>query len=194
MRHEMIFLEGQPIDKVFLLRAGAIKLTHLGLNGEEVITGIAAVGDPVGMTGPSRSRDHRCSAYGLLNGSAIAWDVDTFAHCMESLPTIRRNLDHILFDQLGEVEHRLLEVMTQKVEVRLASILIRLVQKIGTPSDAGIHLSVSQDELGRMTGASPSTICRVLSDWERGGIVTPGRETVILKNVHQLSNVRQREV
>jgi len=69
--------------------------------------------------------------------------------------------------------------------------LIRLAGQSGIRLDkeAGIELAFSRQDVAEMTGTTLYTVSRLLSDWERKGVVKTGRERIQILNPHELVRI-----
>jgi len=55
----------------------------------------------------------------------------------------------------------------------------------------GIELSFTRQDLAEMSGTTLYTVSRVLSGWERQGLVEAGRERVLIRNPHGLVSIAE---
>ncbi|HWC19465.1 MAG TPA: Crp/Fnr family transcriptional regulator, partial [Terriglobales bacterium] len=186
LRHEVVFLEGQPIRHVLLIKSGFVKLTQLSQHGNEVILRLSGAGDIVGVLALSAESHHTCSAYVVETCKGLLWDVLKFESFLEHLPALRKNLSSILAGRLNELEQRFREVATEKVGTRVAHELVRLLKQIGKPLKEGIEVGLSREDLAQMTGTTLFTISRLISEWEQLGLVVPRREAVLVRDAQRL--------
>ena len=79
------------------------------------------------------------------------------------------------------------------VEQRVANALIRLAAQSGIKSEkeAGIELSFSRQDVAEMTGSTLYTISRLLSEWERQGVIKTGREKIKILVPHDLVRIAE---
>ena len=192
-RRQTLFSLGDPVDQVFLLLSGSVKITQVGIKGDEVILRLSGIGELIGMFGPSPECNHSSSAQTLQAGAALVWDAGTFTKLLDHVPVFRRNTVRALEERLQEMEQRFRELSTEDVPSRLSSELIRLSNRFayGDKENGDIHLS--QTDLAQLTGTTLSTVSRLLSRWEKLGIVSVRRETVRVHNVTALSELSQTE-
>ncbi|PYY13033.1 MAG: hypothetical protein DMG61_14780 [Acidobacteria bacterium] len=188
-RHEVDFVEGQPIRQVLLIKSGYVKLTQLGQDGSEVILRLSGAGDIVGVLALSAESHHTCSAHVVETCTGLLWDVLKFETFLERLPDMRKNVARILADRLNELEQRFREVATEKVCARVAHELTRLLKQVGKPLSVGIEVGLSREELAQMTGTTLFTISRLMSAWEQLGFVLPRREAVVVRDPQRLLDV-----
>jgi CRP-like cAMP-binding protein len=69
--------------------------------------------------------------------------------------------------------------------------LLRLAAQSGTRSEneAGIELTFSRQDVAEMTATTLYTVSRLLSDWERRGIIQTGRERIRILIPHELVRI-----
>jgi len=179
-RDESLFMKEQPVRHVLLVRSGSIKLTQLSTNGSEVILWLIGTRDVIGALGLAAGGIHTCSARVVTDCTALVWDYARFEGILSTSPVIRRNLCLIMSERLAELEERFREIATEPVGKRVALTLFRLLQRVGTYSSAGIEVSLSREELAQMTGTTIFTISRLISEWEKKGLVLPRRGAVVV--------------
>jgi CRP-like cAMP-binding protein len=100
---------------------------------------------------------------------------------------------NLMTTYIQEMQARYRELATEKVEQRVANALVRLAGQAGIKSqkEAGIELSFSRQDVAEMTGTTLYTVSRLLSDWERKGIIKTGREKIIVLKPHDLVRIAE---
>lgn len=90
--------------------------------------------------------------------------------------------------RLGEFQSRVTELATQAVERRVAAALLRMANQSGRRTEAGIEIAfpVTRADIAEMTGTTLHTVSRLLSAWERDGIVKSTRRHVTVTAPHRL--------
>jgi CRP-like cAMP-binding protein len=190
-RDEVLFLQGQAVHSLALLRSGSVKITQLSPNGNEVILWMYGVGSAVGAISDPMSRQHTCTARAMEQSTALVWEYATLQGLMREHPQIGRNIGMILAARLNELEERFREVATEKVAKRIALALLRLLKHIGKTVHGGVEVSLSREELAQMTGTTLFTTSRVLSRWGEMGFVQPRRESVLVRDRNRLALVSE---
>jgi len=89
---------------------------------------------------------------------------------------------------IQEMQARYRELATERVEQRVANALLRLATQVGIryEKESIIELSFSRQDVAEMTGTTLYTVSRLLSDWERKGIIETGRERIRIIKPHDL--------
>ncbi len=101
----------------------------------------------------------------------LVWEADVFEDVMLKFPTLRHNIMQIICERLSKMEERFREISTEKVAVRLSKEIVRLLKQVGQSIDGSFEIRLSREELAQLTGTTVFTVSRLLSMWERRGIV-----------------------
>jgi CRP/FNR family transcriptional regulator, nitrogen oxide reductase regulator len=192
-RGEMLFIEGDVVERVLLLTSGTVKITKLGPGGEEVILRLAVPGDVLGAINLFSSCRQCATAEVFRPCRALVWDAQVFENLMKSFPILHQNMVVILNGHLRELEDRFYEVATGRVGPRVALQLLRLLKSIGRPVNGEVEIGLSREDLAQMTGTTLFTVSRLLSAWEARGAVRPCREAVAIRDVPSLRAISTEE-
>jgi CRP-like cAMP-binding protein len=190
-RRQTIFLEGDPVKHLILLTSGIAKVMQVGQNGTEVILRLKGPGEVVGTVGLHHQGCHCSMAQALRASSTLIWEAAVFDSMSQRSAVLRRNITHILCQQLQELEERYREISTERVAVRLSNQLVRLLHQVGRRVNGSVEISLSREELAQLTGTTLFTVSRLLSDWNHRGIVNTRREAVSVLNFQALAQLAQ---
>ena len=193
MRRQTIFAEGDPVRQVVMLLSGCVKITQIGLSGNEVILRLNGAGEVVGAFRLCADCNHGSSAQAVQPCTALVWDAVTFEKILERYPAFRRNTVRALEERLQEMEQRFREVSTEKVGSRLSSELLRLSNRLGRVTNGHLEIGLSRSELAQMTGTTLFTVSRLLCRWQTLGIVSIRREAVLVRDFAALTQLSQSE-
>ena len=100
----------------------------------------------------------------------------------------------MLLHHLNDMHERFREISTERVAARLSSQIVRMMHQVGRQVDGGTEISISREELAQLTGTTLFTVSRLLSDWDRQGIVAARREAVSVRNLRALANLSETAV
>ena len=193
-RRETIFSEGDPVRHVTMVVSGIVKVTQMGLNGNEVILRLNAAGEIVGSYRVCVNCSHCATAQAVQPCVALVWDAAVFEKLLARIPTFRRNTVRALEERLLEMEQRFREVSTEKVGSRLSSELVRLSDRLRRCTENGhLEITLSRAELAQLTGTTLFTVSRLLCQWQTQGIVRVRRESVLVQDFAALAQISQAE-
>jgi CRP-like cAMP-binding protein len=185
-RDEILFMQGEPVRQMVLLESGSVKHTQTGSSGNEVILRIGGSGDSVCIPNKTACQQHTCTAQAMMECRSLVWDQSKHQALLAQYPQIGSNINQILSKQLDELQERFREVATEKVALRLALALLRLVKQVGKSVQGGVQVSFSREELAQMTGTTLFTVSRQLSRWAEMGLIEPRREAVVVHDAERL--------
>ena len=115
-------------------------------------------------------------------------DIRHDAACMEMHSTVAMNAVRFVADRLHDLQRRYRQLMTERVERRVARALLRLVREAGRRLATGVEIDfpVSRQDIAEMTGTTLYTVSRLMSSWEERGILGGGRQRIVLLKPHAL--------
>ncbi len=175
---QVMFLAGDPIKETLLLTDGRAKIIQLAEGGSEVILRFTVPGEVIGELGLVPGSTHSSTAHALQDCKVLVWGAATFEAALERFPILQSNVDRILARRLDELERRFCEVATETASPRLAHALVRLTDQIGQKVYDHVEINVSQEALAQMTAMTASTVSRLLTNWEKQGLLRVRREVI----------------
>ena len=183
-----LFHQGDPAEMIYIPVQGRLKLTQITPEGDEVILRYVGVGEMSGATAVFGGTAYPASAQTVAETIVLGWDNETMIQLIGQYPCLGLNILHLLSVRLQELQDRLRELSTERVERRIARALLRLVSQLGCKAETGvlIDLQLSRQDLANMTGTTLYTVSRILSRWEEEGIIETGREKVLIKHPPRL--------
>jgi len=194
VRNEVLSVQGESIDKWFLILNGSVKLMQVSLEGNEVILWLIGSGDALGLHGDAFGSHHTSTARAAEKCQALVWDRKSIQLILANHSQIKANISGILTARLRELEERFCEVASVNVADRLGLLLQRLCKSIGTQGNGGTEIRIRQQELAQMMGATHFTISRILSKWADSGLVNPQRVGITVRDPdHLIDDLYRRE-
>ncbi len=187
------FFQGDPARYAYVLISGRVKLLQTNPAGNQVNLRTINAWQMFGALGAVREQaTYPATAQALEDSHALAIESGYLHDLMETRPYLSFGLMQLMTGYIQEMQHRYRELATEKVERRIARALLRLTSQMGTRNKEGlIELPFSRQELAEVTGTTLYSVSRVLSDWERRGLVMAGRERVAIQNAHELVEIAE---
>ncbi len=97
---------------------------------------------------------------------------DPYLNLIRQYPEIALRIIALLGDRL-QAAMKMRALSTERVDVRLANILLKLSDKVGEPTSEGlrINLPLSRQDLADMTGTTIETAIRIMSKFRKEELV-----------------------
>jgi CRP/FNR family transcriptional regulator, nitrogen oxide reductase regulator len=190
---EFFFFQGDPADYLYVLISGRAKLTQINSAGQQVNLRTISEWQLFGALGAVRENAlYPVSAQAMEQCTALAIESTYLHELMQTRPYLSFDLMKLMTGYIQEIQERYRELATEKVERRLARTLLRLTAQMGVKNaDGGIELTFTRQDLAEMSGTTLFTASRVLSEWEKRGLVESGRERVVIRNPHELVQIAE---
>jgi CRP-like cAMP-binding protein len=185
---ELFFNEGDAADAFFVLTSGRVKLTQLTPEGHQVVLRIIGAGDVFGGAGAFGDLTYPIGAAAVEPARALVWTSEVMRRVLETESRVAFNAVQFVAARLHDLQRRHRQLMTERVERRVARALLRLIHDAGRRVDAGVAIDfpVSRQDIAEMTGTTLFTVSRLLSAWEQRGILHSGRQHIVLTKPHAL--------
>lgn len=171
-RGDTLFRTGDVFQSIYAVRTGSFKTVMMHRDGDEQVTGFQIVGESLGLDGLHT---------GHHNGDAIALEDSTVCIIpfgqLEQLCRDVRPMQHHVFQMLsGEIVREsalMLLLGTMTAEQRVAAFLLNLSMRFKARgySSAEFVLRMTRDEIGAYLGMKLETVSRMLSKFQRKGMV-----------------------
>jgi CRP-like cAMP-binding protein len=182
-RGEILFHEGEPGDRLYVIARGKIKLGRRAPDGRENLLSVLGPGEMFGELslfdpGPRTATASAVSdalLYELHNKQLVAW--------LTEHPGVSSHLLGALAQRLRRTNDSLADLVFSDVPGRVAKALLDLASKFGEPTADGVRVAhdLTQEELAQLVGASRETVNKALADFtQRHWVRREGRAVVIL--------------
>ncbi|PWC42847.1 Crp/Fnr family transcriptional regulator [Azospirillum sp. TSO22-1] len=182
------FKQGDPADTCHALIDGRIKMVQTGADGQQVVVRFIGPGETFGTVATFSGVSFPVDAVAMADCVEVTWTNAAMTDLMQRHPRIALNALGIVGARLQEVQNRLREVSTERVERRVAHALLRLVRQAGRRVEGGVEISfpLTRQDVAEMTGTTLHTVSRILSAWEAQGLVESSRQQVMIRQPHRL--------
>ncbi len=186
-----VFEQGQEAREFFVLTEGRLKVTQITEDGQQVMIRIVNPGDLFGIARALRRPDYPGTATAAVDSAALAWPMNHWSKFVETNASLAVGAMQTVGERLQESHARLREMATEEVERRVAHTVLRLMQQSGRKEPDGIRIDfpISKQDIAEMTGTTLHTVSRILTAWEGKGLVTGGRQKLLVRDPHGLTQL-----
>lgn len=183
-----IFREGHDADRFFLLLDGYLRVIRTTPGGEQIIVLHISPGQLFGIA-PALQRDtFPATSVAAAESIALSWPVRLWPEFTAKYDGFATESYKTLGARLGQIQETLTEMATQAVEKRVAAAVLRMVNQSGRKTEKGIEIAfpVTRQNISDMTGTTLHTVSRLLSAWEKAGMVESTRKHIVVTDPHRL--------
>jgi CRP-like cAMP-binding protein len=186
----ILFVQGEPAERCHTLLSGRVRIAQSGPDGGQVIVRFVGRGEIFGTVALFTDRRYPAEATAVTDSVEISWPETILLELIQRYPQIALNLTRIIGKRLREVQERLRELATERVDQRIAHALLRLADRriADDEEDAVIEFPLTRQDVAEMCGATLYTVSRVLTAWEKAGYIATHRKRL---SIRKLGDIRR---
>jgi CRP/FNR family transcriptional regulator, cyclic AMP receptor protein len=188
---EYVVRPGDSPRGVLYIESGFVKAHDITKYGEENVLIIRTSGELVGLTFAVIDRDHTI-IYSALS-EVVLWMIpfDKLQQHIKDTPDIAVPM----LDMVTRMYHlhggRIMTLEYRTVRERMASFLLNVAERFGTPNQDGIQLAapLRHQDIASSVSATRETASRTLSEFERKGYISQSRSQITITNKEALEHM-----
>jgi len=188
---ETICLAGDRAEQLFVVADGRVKLLRHSLAGKDILLDLLSLGEFFGSLSMGKDDVYPDTAQAQTNVCILTIGREAFHQILKQYPPIAVSVIGIMASRLQAANERVQQLSVLPVEGRIASILLMLSRKFGKPHTVGrlIQVPLSRDDLAAFTGTTSETASRVMSQFQKDGLIQSGRQWVAVKDQKRLEEL-----
>jgi CRP/FNR family transcriptional regulator, nitrogen oxide reductase regulator len=186
----VIVHQDDPAEHFFLLTSGQGRHFAMTNKGQKIVLFWLTAGQIFGGASILETRSQYLASTEVVADSCVwMWDRRTMREFVSRCP---RLLDNCL--SIAVTEHTAWFIASQQslssndARGRVAHLLMSLASGIGRVTASGIELRITNEDLSAGANVTPFTVSRILSDWQRAGVLMKGRGKVLLRRPFLLAS------
>ena len=172
--NEFIFWEGDEADYFYVIAQGRIKVVKHASSGKEFIIAFFEPGEMFGEVAAFEGKPYPASAQALSASKVLGINRQNFLDFLATRPKVALRIINILGGRLRDAQGRLKDLAGERVEQRLARILLMLASRMGNT------LPFTRQELADMAGMTTETAIRLTGGLSERGIIRTSRGQLVV--------------
>ena len=184
---QVIYYEGDKGAGLNLLISGKAKSVKLATDGRELMTGIYAPDDYMGINSMLLNEAHSDTATAMEDTLVCLIPREQLEELMNRYPDVAREFIKLLAKDVKDKEEHLLQMAYNSVRKKMADAMIRL-QKQQNEGDGGFK--ITREDLAAMTGMATETVSRTLSDFKDEGLIEKKGSVIKVINFESLLKMK----
>ncbi|WP_438448239.1 Crp/Fnr family transcriptional regulator [Gorillibacterium sp. sgz5001074] len=183
-----VFMEGDPKQAVFFIHKGIIKIYKIDSEGNEQIVTFLKEGEMFPHTGFFDSTPYPATSTVVEAAELFVIPIQAFEQLMLDMPTIAIKVMRVMSEKIREFQGKLQAFVTQDVNRRIVSFLVRMADNQGVRTDGEIKINIpmTHQEFANMVGTTRETVNRVMNNLKKEGIIEMNRQGIVIYNEKRL--------
>ncbi len=182
-RGHVIFAEGEPGDRLYIVGTGKVKIGRKSPDGRENLLMVAGPSDMFGELSIFDPGPRTSSATAVTEVRAFTMDRTALREWIGKRPEIAEQLLRVLARRLRRTNDALADLIFTDVPGRVAKNLLQMAGRFGTRDGGVLRVThdLTQEELAQLVGASRETVNKALADFaSRAWLRLDGKSVIIL--------------
>ena len=188
---DYIFLECDSPRNLYTVVKGEVKLLKQTEDGREMIVEMAYPGEIFGEEAVFDGQPYPMTAQALGEVELLSISRGDFFAFLRDNPDLALEIITELGGRLREAQNTIRALAMERVEWRIARVLLILSRKAGTMEADGvsIDLPLTRQDIADMAATTVETTIRVLSNFKKLGLVDTEKGKIILRDKKKLEEM-----
>lgn len=188
---QMVFLKGEPIENIFLILYGSVKIQETLDKRTTKIFNFLTQKEFLGvaMAGLPQPRYPAC-AQSNEDSTLLKIPLHLFFNVLIKIPEIRQAVAQQISERFLEFQNDLCRAQ-KLAPYRIADFLLRLLDRQGSSSHGRIVIPLSRSDIADRVGVQSETVIRILSNWTKRGLIRTQDHHIEILNRQNLLEVRR---
>jgi CRP/FNR family transcriptional regulator len=190
-KHSHVFLQGDPLENVYFIYDGKLKIYKTDTNGKEQIVSILKKGEMFPHVGFFRKGDYPAFAEVLEAATLITVPISQFENVLIENPELCIKVFNVLGEKIVDLQNRLEEQILNNTYEQIIKLLIRLAQNHGKDLNNGTILlkaEFTNKDLANMIGTTRETISRTLTKMKKDELISEDKDGNLILDPNVLLN------
>jgi CRP-like cAMP-binding protein len=188
---EVIFEEGENVNGIYCIKDGICKLTKLSANGKDHIVKLVTKGELLGQRSMISDEPVNLSAVALEDMQVCFIPKSEVMGYFDKNNQFSMNVMKTICVDLKEADDHMVNLAQKTVKERLAETLLYLHDTFGENKDNSLKIQLSRDELASMIGTATESCIRLLSDFNKLGLIELNGKKIVLKDINALKKMAE---
>jgi CRP-like cAMP-binding protein len=188
---EHIFEEGEITKGVFCIKEGICKLSKLSANGKDQIVKLVKPGELLGQRSMISDEPANLSAVALEDMEVCFIPKTDVMGFFNENNEFSMNVMKTICGDLKDSDDHMVSMAQKSVKERLAETLLYLEDTFGKNEDGTLHIQLSRDELAGMIGTATESCIRLLSEFNKIGLIDLIGKKIAIIDRHKLKRMAE---
>ena len=192
-RGELLWQAGDPAKSFTILRSGLVKVVRPAPKGRSAICGIFGPPESGGDLALLKDSPYPADAVVATESATIVQIPRAMMmEAMRQAPNLATSVAAGMWSKLSALHNKIDVLSAGSVEARLATLLIKLYEQFGDDFDddtSKILVTLSRRELADLVSTSFETAIRVMSRWDREGVLETNSDGFTIHKLDVLRDV-----
>ncbi|MED5464060.1 MAG: Crp/Fnr family transcriptional regulator [Myxococcota bacterium] len=183
-KNTLIFGKDSDGDGLYIIRSGQVKVVLQNEEGKEIILATFQPGDFFGEMSLLDGRPRSANVFTTQNTQLLVLSRQSLFQHIEQYPTTGLKILMEMSSRLRRADEVIGNLVMLDAYGRVARVLIDLSEQQGEVTEEGILIKdrPTQQDMASMIGTTRETVSRILSDFQKRGLLSTEGKTILLSH------------
>jgi len=179
-RGTAIMREGDPIDFLYIVISGRLKVMMGEADGKETILSILGPGEFFGEMGLIDDNPRSASVIAIEGTELLALTRRAFRKCLVEKPELAMAVMRVLVRRMREADRKIGSLAMLDVYGRVARLLLDMSENVN--GRKVVTKRLTKQDIAKMVGASREMVTKVMKDLQTSGYIDVQGSTIVLRD------------
>ena len=184
---QQFIIEGAPVNGLFFILKGTVKVFRTGINGREQIVRFATEGEIIGHRGFGTEEYYSIGAIALKDSVLCYFSKEDLQDVLLENPKFAYDMMLFYANELNRSENKVKSISQMTVRERVVDSLLYIHRKFGILNNY-INLALSRKEYADYAGTTEEQVIRVFSSLKKEGLISARGKKISIPDVQLLKN------
>lgn len=192
-KDDYIFFEGDPSSWLGIVLDGRVKTIKHSEGGKDVVLDVILPGEMLGEVAAFNGEPYPATAQAMEPTVVASIHRDDYHRLLQQYPALALRVIEVLGHRLREAQEMIKSMAVERVERRIARVLLKLAAITGSSNENGIviELPLTRQDIAEMAGTTVETAIRTMSKFKKDGLIQTKRGQVTILEPHELVRVAE---
>jgi len=190
-KKEDIFAEGDQPEWFYIVAKGKVKITKLSHEGKEIILEVISPTDIFGGVAVLRNFPYPANAVAMEDSEVVKITRKNLMRLVDRFPNLMYCIALQLGDRMKSSYDSLKNIALERVEARIAALLLKLANKVGIETKEGLQIDMrlTKQDVADMVGTTVETSIRTFSKFKKQGLVADKAGKIVIRDREGLAEL-----
>jgi CRP-like cAMP-binding protein len=184
---QQFIMEGAPVNGLFFILKGTVKVFRTGINGREQIVRFAKEGEIIGHRGFGTEEYYSIGSIALQDTILCYFSKDDLQEALLENPKFGYDMMLFYANELNKSESKVKTISQMTVRERVIDTLLYIHRKFGDLRGF-LNLPLSRKEYADYAGTTEEQVIRIFSTLKKEGLIIAQGKKIGIANIQNLKN------
>ncbi len=184
---QQFIIEGAPVNGLFFIKKGTVKVFRTGINGREQIVRFAKDCEIIGHRGFGTQEYYSIGAIAIQDTDLYYFSKEYLQKILIENPNFTYDMMLFYANELNRSESKVKSISQMTVRERVIDTLLYIHRKFGNLRGY-LNLPLSRKEYADYAGTTEEQVIRMFSALKKEGLITTKGKKIAINNIQSLKN------